>query len=36
MEIRADDPIWQALYEQVQIEAAEEPILASYLHAVVL
>ncbi len=36
MESRADDPIWQALYRQVQIEAEEEPILASYLHAVVL
>ena len=36
MKTGAEDPIWQALYKQVQIEAEEEPILASYLHAIVL
>jgi len=36
METEMDDPIWRMLYQQVQAAAAEEPILASYLHAIVL
>lgn len=36
MKNKVDDPIWQELYKQVKIAAGEEPILASYLHAVVL
>ncbi|MBU2648044.1 serine O-acetyltransferase [bacterium] len=36
MTSRKEDPIWQALYKQVQVEATEEPMLASYLHATVL
>ncbi|MCP4625298.1 MAG: serine O-acetyltransferase, partial [bacterium] len=30
------DVIWHALYKEVQTMAADEPILASYLHSIVL
>ena len=36
MSDRKEDTIWQALYGEVEAMAAAEPILASYLHAIVL
>lgn len=36
MVARKKDPIWKALYQEVEAMAATEPILASYLHAIVL
>ncbi len=30
------DPLWQAIRDEVALEAAEEPLLASFLHATVL
>ena len=32
----ADDPVWQRIREETRQHAADEPILASYLHATIL
>jgi serine O-acetyltransferase len=31
-----DDPVWQRICEETRIQAAAEPVLASYLHATIL
>lgn len=33
---RDDDPVWQAIHDETAVEAANEPILASFLHATIL
>ncbi len=34
--IKGEDPVWDAIREETAIEAANEPILASFLHATIL
>jgi serine O-acetyltransferase len=34
--LQGDDPIWDTIREETAIEAANEPILASFLHATIL
>ena len=36
MPIRKADPVWDRIVRETQQHAAEEPILASYLHATIL
>jgi serine O-acetyltransferase len=31
-----DDPVWQRICEETRVQAAAEPVLASYLHATIL
>jgi serine O-acetyltransferase len=36
MSPKVDDPVWQRICEETRVQAAAEPVLASYLHATIL